>query len=74
VVAVENTVVDSVGSVEKTVEVVEDYSETQNYLADENSKGDLYYLETQNYLAYIDYSIHFEASFGFGRRKASPHY
>ena len=46
---VENTAVDSV---EKTVEVAENYSETQNYLVDENLKGDLYYLETQNYLAY----------------------
>jgi hypothetical protein len=69
--AVENTVV---GSVEKAVGAAESYSETQNYLVDENLKGDLYYLETQNYLAYIDYSIHFEASSGFGRRKASPHY
>ena len=55
---VENTVV---GSVEKAVGAAESYSETQNYLVDENLKGDLYYLETQNYLACIDYSIHFEA-------------
>ena len=69
--AVENTVV---GSEEKTVGVAENYSETQNYLVDENSKGDLYYLETQNYLAYIDCNSYFEASFGFDRRKVSPRY
>ena len=69
--AVENTVV---GSVEKTVGVAENYSETQNYLADENLKGDLYYLETQNYLAYIDCNNYFEASFGFDRRRVSPRY
>ena len=40
---VENTAVDSV---EKTVEVFENYSETQNYLVDENSKGGLCYLES----------------------------
>ena len=68
---VENTAVDSV---EKTVEVAENYSETQNYLADENLKGDLYYLETQSYLAYIDCNNYFGASFGFGRRKVSPRY
>ena len=68
---VENTAVDSV---EKTVEVFENYSETQNYLADENLKGDLYYLETQNYLAYIDCNNYFEASFGFDRRRVSPRY
>ena len=42
---VENTAFDSV---EKTVEVFENYSETQNYLVDENLKGDLCYLETQS--------------------------
>ena len=68
---VENTAVDSV---EKTVEVAENYSETQNYLADENLKGDLYYLETQSYLAYIDCNNYFGASFGFGRKKVSLHY
>ena len=68
---VENTVVDSV---EKTAGVAENYSENQNYLADENLKGDLYYLETQSYLAYIDCNNYFGASFGFGRRKVSPRY
>ena len=67
----ENTVVDSV---EKTAGVAENCSENQNYLVDENLKGDLYYLETQNYLAYIDCNSYFEASFGFVRRRVSPRY
>ena len=66
-----NTVVDSV---EKTAGVAENCSENQNYLVDENLKGDLYYLETQNYLAYIDCNNYFGASFGFGRRRVSHRY
>ena len=46
----------------------------ESYLVDENLKGDLYYLETQNYLAYIDCNNYFGASFGFGRRRVSHRY
>jgi len=33
-------------SAERTAGVFENYSETQNYLVDGNSKGDWYYLES----------------------------
>jgi hypothetical protein len=70
-VAANFAVADSAG---KTAEVFENYSETQNYLVDENSKGGWYYLETAACYTSCYYNNYFAASFDFDRKMERLHY